>query len=135
MKRGTFLFDANVSKCHKQVLKFFQSRYGNWQVTQNFPIKIENHILFADLYFTYPHKIIIEVNGEQHYNYVSFFHKSMVDFEHGQLLDHLKREWCKINGFAYIEVDGREKFDADKFNVMMMESIMKNLQDEQDDAD
>ncbi len=127
MKQGTYILDANVSKVHKQVLKFFQKRYSQWRISQNFPLKIEGHTLYADIFINSPHSIIIEVNGAQHYEHIAYFHKTAADFEHAKELDNLKKLWAEINDFAFMEVDGREKFDEDKFNAEMMQTIMKKL--------
>jgi hypothetical protein len=130
MKQGTYTFDANVSKCHKQVLKFFQKKYSEWKIIQNAPVRINDHTLFADCLVNMPHKILIEIHGEQHYSHISYFHKTSADFEHAQELDNLKKMWAEINGFAFIEVDGREKFDEDEFNRRMMRAIFDNLKKE-----
>jgi hypothetical protein len=130
VKKGTYTLDANVSKCHKQVLKFFQRRYPNWAVVQNASLKINSHTLFADVMVSNPHFFIVEVNGIQHYEYVPYFFKNAADFEHAQELDRLKKMWAEINGYAFIEVDGREKFDEEEFNRRMMRAIYENLKKE-----
>ncbi len=44
----------------------------------------------------------IEVQGQQHYKYSSFFYKSKLDFLKAQQRDRNKAEWCGINGIKLI---------------------------------
>lgn len=65
--------------------------------------KVGSSSLFAD--FLIPNiRIVVEVHGEQHYAYSSFFHRDKMDFLRARKLDQNKKEWCNINGFSYIEL-------------------------------
>lgn len=55
-------------------------------------------LLYAD-FFIPDLDLIVEVHGEQHYSYSSFFHKSTIDFVMSQKRDRDKIEWCRINNF------------------------------------
>lgn len=127
MKKSTYSFDMNASKLHKRLVFFFRERYPGWELYQNFPIKIDGTTLYADLYFKVPHPLIVECQGIQHYEYTKFYHKNFSDFEHANGLDNLKKLWAEMNGFTFVEVDGREKFDPDVFNNVLMKAIMDNL--------
>ncbi|NVM53304.1 MAG: hypothetical protein HWN66_06335 [Candidatus Helarchaeota archaeon] len=48
--------------------------------------------------------IAFEYQGEQHYQYHKFFHKSLKDFEERKANDKLKKELCEKNGITLIEV-------------------------------
>lgn len=63
--------------------------------------------LRADFYVP-KRKIIIEVHGEQHYEYNSMFHASDADFKKGQAKDKNKRRWCEMNKISYIELPYNE---------------------------
>ena len=56
-------------------------------------------------------KLAIEVNGEQHYKFNTFFHASAQDFLNQKKNDADKREWCEINGISLIELPYNEKED------------------------
>ena len=60
-------------------------------------------VLYAD--FIIPlRKLLIEVHGEQHYNWIQHFHPTKRDFFMAKKRDSIKQEWCVINGFEYIEL-------------------------------
>lgn len=46
----------------------------------------------------------IEVHGEQHFKYTPFFHKSKVGFAQAKKRDLDKKEWCRINDIALVEL-------------------------------
>ena|SRR5690606_7025464 len=43
-------------------------------------------------------KLAVEVHGQQHFQYSSFFHSTKQKFNESVARDNRKREWCKING-------------------------------------
>ena len=74
-------------------------------------------LLYADLYV--PNRdLIVEVHGEQHFKFNSFFHKDKMAFFKAQARDKDKRAWCKLNHMNLIELnydeseeEWRAKFD------------------------
>lgn len=60
--------------------------------------------LYAD-FFIPLRKIIIEVNGEQHFKHVHFYHKTKMDFFKSKNRDKRKSEWCEINGITLINLN------------------------------
>ena len=58
-------------------------------------------ILFADFYI--PNRnLIVEVHGRQHYEHVSFYHKTKMAFYKAKARDRDKVDWCSINDIAII---------------------------------
>lgn len=49
-------------------------------------------------------RLAVEYQGEQHYKYVSHFHKSRDAFQNGRYRDAIKRDLCKKNSIILIEV-------------------------------
>ena len=49
-------------------------------------------------------KIACEYNGEQHYRFIPFFHKSKEFFTHQKYRDYMKRNLCEKEGIFLIEV-------------------------------
>jgi hypothetical protein len=49
-------------------------------------------------------RLVIEVHGRQHYEYVSHFHRDRLGFLRHQQRDRDKREWCELNNILYIEL-------------------------------
>lgn len=66
--------------------------------------------LFADFYI-HSIKLIIEVNGEQHYSKNAFFHKNQADFIKGKLRDKDKENWCAINDISLVVLPYMESDD------------------------
>lgn len=44
----------------------------------------------------------VEVHGEQHYKYISFFHKTKAGYYHSLQRDQIKADWCELNGINLI---------------------------------
>jgi hypothetical protein len=52
--------------------------------------------LFAD-FFIFTRRLMVEINGKQHYEHTTFFHKTKKEFMLAQARDANKIEWCRIN--------------------------------------
>lgn len=57
--------------------------------------------LVADFYIP-SEKLMIEVQGEQHYQYSYFFHGQRLDFLRSLARDKIKVKWCKINNILLV---------------------------------
>lgn len=73
------------------------------------PIVIEGKKkLFLDFYIP-TFGLAIEVHGQQHFEFSSFYHKSKLDFMLSQANDNKKAEWCQLNGINLIVLAYNEK--------------------------
>lgn len=54
-------------------------------------------------------KIIIEVNGIEHYKFIKCFHKSEEEFEYQKYRDRIKREFAVANGYKFVELKWTSK--------------------------
>jgi len=59
--------------------------------------------LEADFYIP-PRKLLVEVHGEQHYQFVPHFHRHKLGFLKGRGRDNRKRRWCELNGITHVEL-------------------------------
>ena len=57
-------------------------------------------------------KILIEVQGEQHRKYISYFHRDYSDFEYQQEKDAYKKKFAELNGYKLIEIWYEEIYDG-----------------------
>jgi hypothetical protein len=48
--------------------------------------------------------VLLEYNGEHHYKYLEYFHKTKEEFDEQQKRDQIKREYCKQNNIKLIEI-------------------------------
>ena len=68
---------------------------------------INTRPLYADFYIHSP-RIMIEVQGEQHYKFVPFFHTNRTEYFRAKKLDALKQEWCAINEICLVPLPYNE---------------------------
>ena len=67
-------------------------------------------VLYYDFYI--PNlKLAIEVHGQQHYQYTSFFHKSKMDFIKAQNRDDDKIKWSEMNDIELVVLKYSETDD------------------------
>lgn len=56
-------------------------------------------------------KLIIEVHGEQHFEFNNFFFANKMEFFKAKARDKDKKLWCDINGFTLIELNYNESIE------------------------
>lgn len=60
-------------------------------------------ILYSDFYI--PNRsLMIEVHGEQHFEFNSFFHKDRMSFYKSRARDRDKATWCELNHITLVEL-------------------------------
>jgi hypothetical protein len=62
-------------------------------------------------FFLPARKLVAEVHGRQHYEFVPHFHKDRLGFMRAQARDRQKREWCELNNITYVELPDDESDD------------------------
>lgn len=55
--------------------------------------------------------LLIEVHGEQHHKFNSFFFKNKMAFYKAKARDMEKREWCDMNSIKLVELNYNEDID------------------------
>ncbi len=63
--------------------------------------KGSSSILRAD-FFIPNQNLVIEVHGQQHYEFTVHFHKSKLDFFRSQARDKNKESWCELNSIRFV---------------------------------
>lgn len=93
---------TNKSSFHIQARQLITQLFPTLQILEEVPIPLRrNETLYLDFYLPLK-KMCIEVHGEQHYNFVSFYHHNILNFFRSQKRDREKEEWCNLNGIRYI---------------------------------
>lgn len=59
-------------------------------------------------------QVLIEFQGEQHYKFISKFHKNQEQFREQQIKDKIKKEFCLDQGIRLIEI----KYDEDPVKIL-----------------
>jgi len=66
-------------------------------------VQLPGTSLFADFYIHRP-RLLVEVQGEQHYKFNSHFFKTQSAFREAQMRDRNKKEWCELNSIQLVEL-------------------------------
>lgn len=99
---------ANCSKQHSRAREILTELFGMYIILEEVCLpgtRLEVDFFIPDI------KMMIEVNGQQHYEYVQHFHGSKQGFYESKKRDNLKREWCDINAIKLIELNSLETDD------------------------
>jgi hypothetical protein len=93
------------SEGHNRARSLLKTLFPTQKILEEVPLAGTN--LKADFYLPLQN-IMIEVQGEQHFNYNPFFHGSKMGFIKGQQNDDLKKQWCKLNNVRLVELPQNE---------------------------
>lgn len=107
---------AKCSNLHLRVREILDKLLPMTFYCEEFLVK-DKTILEFDFYI-HSHQLAIEVQGQQHYQFSSLFHKTKQDFINQQKRDQLKRDWCALNDIELIEL----KYDAKDWEEKITES-------------
>jgi len=77
--------------------------------------------LYAD-FFIPGLRLVVEVHGRQHYEYVNFFHKTKANFLMSKKRDKTKAEFCMVNDLSLAILPYNEKEKWNQIIVQSMES-------------
>ena len=105
------------SKLQTKVKVFLKNFWKNHIVYEEFPVygtRMSVDFLNATK------KIAIEVNGQQHSQYVKFFHGSRLDYFNSIKRDVKKAEWLQMNEYTLIEL---EQKDVNELSLEYIEEI------------
>ncbi len=102
-----------VSNVHKSSLhllarKIIKEEYPLDTILEEVAVPGEH--LFLD-FFLPLRKKVIEVHGNQHYNYVAHFHGTPQAFVESKKRDQRKLSWCELNGIDCITLPFNETED------------------------
>jgi hypothetical protein len=103
------------SKYHVRARNVLKEVYNSYRILEEvkLPGSTALHrksVLYLDFYIP-SIKLGVEVHGQQHYEYNSFFHRSKADFIKGQVRDDDKISWCELNGIELITLKYSESDD------------------------
>jgi hypothetical protein len=94
----------NKSSLHLEARTILKEAYPTLQIIEEVPVYIrKSEIMYIDFFIPLIRKCI-EVHGEQHYEFIPFYHRSRMDFFKQQKRDKDKAEWCHMNNLTYIEL-------------------------------
>lgn len=109
---------SNKSSLHLKARNIIKQSFPTLQILEEVGIQVRrSETLFLDFYLPLI-KTCVEVHGEQHFNYVPFYHGSRLGFVKHKRRDQDKKDWCKLNGIELIELAYNESEQewAEKIN-------------------
>ena len=98
----------NKSSFHISARKVIRNIYPTLQVLEEVPVPIKKSETYYFDFYLPMIKTVIEVHGEQHYQFSKFYHINMFGFAKAKKRDRDKIEWCNINNIKYIELPYNE---------------------------
>jgi hypothetical protein len=101
-------------KFQSQVGDILEEVFPDDFVLEEFPCAGEG--LHLD-FFLPRRKLAVEVQGEQHYKFNAFFHKSKADFVAQKNRDKRKENWCEINSIRLVKIRWGEKEENIKLSL------------------
>ena len=99
-------YRKNKSSYHKEAKEIIKDLWPNHSLYEEVTLPGSKRLgrkslLYAD-FFLPELTLIIEVHGQQHYEYCPFFHKDKMDFVIAKKRDSDKIEWCDLNEIKII---------------------------------
>ena len=91
------------SDLHLKARQLLKEVFATHTICEEVPIQLSRgNKAFLDFYLPLK-KLTIEVQGEQHFKYVPFFHGNIRAFIKQRKADQNKKVWCEINNITFIE--------------------------------
>lgn len=111
---------AKSSKLHQRARSLLKELFPFESIIEELPLlgskTTANKQLYGDFFL--PHKkYLIEIQGEQHEKYNSFFYDNKLDFLKAKARDSIKADWCKINEIILIKLSYNESDEEWKARI------------------
>jgi len=114
------MFDR--SELHSKVLAALKQAFPFEKIKESVFVKVDGRNLEFDIKLV-SMRCMVECHGEQHYERVSFFHKTKEDFITQKHRDIEKAFWCERNGYTYIEVPYWEEITSSIIKQKILDKI------------
>ena len=109
--------NPNASKHHIAARELLQAIFPSYTVVEEVHLPGAGQTLYCDFYVCRLN-IVVEVQGEQHYEFVPMFHKDMEGFKRSLERDRNKKAWCELNQIHCIELPHWENLDEWKQRII-----------------
>lgn len=99
------------SKLHTQAKEVLKEVFPRMATIDEVAVRVRRGLnLYLDIYVP-SLCLVVEVHGQQHYEFIPHFHGHKHRFGRAKLNDELKKEWCEINEIRYVELAYNESAD------------------------
>lgn len=113
-----------MSNLSKTIEQLFINNFPSFRLQKEKYINFNNTRLFFD--FCIPElKLLIEVQGQQHYSFNKFYHNDRDSFDTQVFYDKLKEEWASINNYKLLTIkyDEIENLTNESFKNLIIDNI------------
>ena len=111
------------SKGELELEELLRSEYPRITIKCQFPIKVGSRTtLFID-YFIPALRLAFEVDGKQHMEQITHFHKNRRAFLHGKTNDYLKEQWCQENEITLLRFSHKESINKQTLYAKIQNSF------------
>jgi hypothetical protein len=118
--------DRNKSAPHQAALSLLYEVFPGFPIYEEITLpgskRFKSNCLYADIFIP-GIPLIVEVHGRQHYEFVSFFHKTKADFYSALRADKDKAEWARINNISFAVLPYNEE---DKWKQIIDSTISRD---------
>ena len=113
---------SNKSSYHVEARKLIRDYFSDFSIYEEVTLPGSKKagrrsLLYAD-FFIPEAMLMVEVHGEQHYTFSSFFYKSKYDFLKSKKRDKDKMAWCGLNNIELVVLPYNER---DQWKQMIAE--------------
>lgn len=99
------------SDLHLSARQLLRETFPTLDILEEVPIQLrKNTIVYLDFYLPL-RKLCVEIQGQQHFKYIPFYHGSPAGFLKAKKRDSDKKLWCDINGINIIYFRWDEKIE------------------------
>lgn len=113
-----------MSKIADKVYKYIKEEFPHLKCVTELYISHRGQRLFFDFHLP-DLNLVIEVQGEQHYKFVPFFHTDARSFRTQRYRDQLKEEWCATNSKLLLKLCYKEleTLTSEQFRNRVLEEV------------
>jgi len=105
-----------LSDIEERMYSLLQETFPHYKIERQFYIIINNQKLFFDFKVEVL-KLLIEIQGEQHYNFNKFYHNDTRSFNQYKMRDKMKVHWAEENSYTLLSFS-QEEIPKDKFELI-----------------
>ena len=103
--KPNIITEEHKSKYHIRARYLLKKLFPFYKVIEE--IKLPGLDLYLDFYIP-GIRLAIEVNGDQHYNFIPFFHGTRNKFFKSQDRDKIKEDWCLLNKICLVVLNTKD---------------------------
>jgi len=102
-----------LSRGEELLLTILGLQFPHYTIIPQKTIKVGYKSLYLDYYIPQL-KMAFEFDGQQHFQFISFFHKTLKGFQNSLKRDSMKDKYCRENGITLVHIPDNGKLTLEK---------------------